>query len=347
MILLFFVVAANIEVSNVNMIKLADHDLFASSNHFSSEIAFDIANDDVMCIIDVRERQLVFMDQKTQTVIRRVGSKGQGPGEFQNPSSIRWIAEEQAFAVMDHDSLRVSKWNLEGKLLGEYRVKGRPYQASFLDKDILLYVHNVRGTRNDNPSVIKFDLKTQKSTVHYDYPAPEVHKFNRMVSNGRKTGFITLEWDSAFLYVLGSDFIATTFSDTGKIQIVDFEGNKVGSSFKVEVPQFPIEDEQIEVYLQEELPQVVRDIIKPNLVHPEFWPTIYAMRIDPNDRLWVFGWSKNNANTHPYSVYDKKGNKLGQGQLPSIPKVITKDALFYLEEDEEGDMNLVKASFKL
>ena len=78
-----------------------------------------IASDGRMVILD-RQRSEVFVVSKDGELLHRWGRAGSGPGEFRNILDFEWAEVGEEFWITDQGLSRVSRFDLNGELLGMF-----------------------------------------------------------------------------------------------------------------------------------------------------------------------------------------------------------------------------------
>lgn len=77
-----------------------------------------IAHRSHVIVLDAGTREVRVMDLQTGRIQLTMQSKGVGPGEFKRPSKL--IKSPEGFAILDHESGRLSNFSIEGTLLWDF-----------------------------------------------------------------------------------------------------------------------------------------------------------------------------------------------------------------------------------
>lgn len=96
--------------------------------------------------------------------VRAWGSKGSGPGQFQIPHGI--ANDGKVLYVADRGNSRVQRFDLDGRLLGEWTHLGRPFALKVSDG--ALWVASMTAS----PSIFKVDPATGKVLGQIEAPGP-------------------------------------------------------------------------------------------------------------------------------------------------------------------------------
>ena len=332
MIVAFLFLIGQIHFESVAKWDMADHEIYGS------ETPFAVSNNGIVAILDVDQRRVVLIDP-TDNSHKTFGAKGEGPGEFQRPFSISWLDQSKVFAVLDKDNNRLSKWDANGGLVEEVSLStsGFLWGASFLDAENLLWIRNPRGMKGTKPTLFHYDLEQQQNNQVWQYQ-PRLPD-NTYSVNG-SVFEITLAWDPSLLFGVGSDFIAVMFGGANQLHILDRSGKMLNTVEDLDFPRPPISDAQKEFVFNggpmTRMPPPVRKMVMDNQIIPDKWQNVIEIRVDSEDRIWVFGPSSSLTAPAPYRIVNRKGDLIRDGKINAIPSYIFKNVLYYITSDEEN-----------
>jgi DNA-binding beta-propeller fold protein YncE len=103
-------------------------------------------------ILDDREGNVVGVDLKTGSLIRRISSMGQGPAELMRPMALR-IRNKKVFVL---SGAFIKIFSLSGEFLSAFRPESLP-RGLDVDRDENIYV--ARLDREGNPTISAYDIR--------------------------------------------------------------------------------------------------------------------------------------------------------------------------------------------
>jgi hypothetical protein len=85
---------------------------------FSMSPVLLVAPDGRMVLVDIRLFQIWIVSSEGY-LLKQLGGKGSGPGEFQNMLDVFWAEEGREFWITDQANSRISRFSIDGEYLGE------------------------------------------------------------------------------------------------------------------------------------------------------------------------------------------------------------------------------------
>lgn len=310
---------------NAGQINLSQFDIY------SSNLELFITGDHVIAILlDSSDKGMLLIDAKGK-LIAKCGRQGQGPREFQSPDAVWWDASGQHFSVFDSENARISNWSREGKFKSSTPFPHKIKTPKPSSGSKLFYLKNERGLFPDAPAIMTLDLKDGKPRKLWEVsgrlvlPTVDVHGSVMVVST---------DWDPRLRLGLGSDFIATVFTDSNEVHILDWEGNP-RKKFPVTFKQYEVSDREIDRQIEKSF-SIARPILKAKrreLYENKIWPAIRSVFVDRRDRIWVVGQKdRKPLGKFPVLIYDSAGGKLEQAELAHEPVFLAGGSVFSLVE---------------
>ena len=319
-------------------IDLAKYEIFAAA-------PVTVTVNGTMLVIQEDDCQVLVFG-KDGSLIRRIGNKGQGPGEFQRPNGLYPIDGENNFWVNDPANGRYSRWNLEGKVLEEVSYPpGMFWFINFIPNSQLVFARDVAGHMTGRPHVSRYDLKTKQEVPLWEKPLDAKPKLTRGDLDGRPVARL-LEWDPKIVLATGKSFAVMTWNASDMVHKVDFEGNTIGKPFKIVMPRSPLTKDDVERQIKE-WPEAIQRALRPNIVMRDEWPLVWLMRVDTEDRIWCWSFPRDGSQPLHTKVYSKDGKDLATFRMPYGANLITKDFLYVMAVDankETATLQRVKYS---
>ena len=112
----------------------------------------DVDEEGNLYILDDREGNVVGIDLKTGSLIRRISSMGQGPAELMRPMALR-IRNSKVFVL---SGAFIKVFSLRGEFLSGFRPESLP-RGLDVDRDENIYIS--RLDRESNPTICVYDIK--------------------------------------------------------------------------------------------------------------------------------------------------------------------------------------------
>lgn len=293
--------------------------------------------------------------------LRRMGGRGQGPGEMMRLGSFgfagsdrlfftemirghRWIT----FMTLDGTFDRVLKLHL-GSQAGILRAKMLPmnrmvaeihYHGPFAKKDGYdCYLYRRRLAVLNSEGKIVNDVVDRNQV------------FSLSLLNGAST---RVPFFPDFLWDLGSDGnIVFSSGNTNELKRFDLKGNPIGTT-KTSLPEVPpVTNEDIEQWHKEKKARSVKDngiefYNKYVKVIEKYQKSIYKSKpifveisITPNGNILVRGDSTGENNERGYWLIDKAGKVLKEFKSSAESITISPHYVLYIIANEDGDWQVV------
>jgi hypothetical protein len=292
--------------------------------------------------------------------IQSIGRQGQGPGEFERPSSLYLDSENNIY--VEDSGQKVHIFNKEGEFknaitLTEY---GRPITRGLgITKEGNLIAQTLsRGERKsdipmDSEMVFNIELISQEGTT-----IKTVASFPWLRSKGIKTerGFTwpnSLSSPQLCLCPIDEDLAIYGYSIDYSLFAVNSLGEMVYIIKKDEPPQ-PItkaeKEKVIERFLgtrkeNKQMPQISRSKYESALVFPKHKPFYKTIMKDDKDRIYVekFSFSFDRSDSTYFDIFSKDGYYLYKAKIPiRYPQVIKNGCAYSTENDIETGYAKIK-----
>lgn len=283
--------------------------------------AMAVSDQGAVCLVR-GNTSLVFLQGK-QHVVK--GGEGQGPGEFQWISAVQWVAEANAFAVLDDERQRVSWWDASGALQKE--------TALFYSSD-----PEITPGFADNVSVFYDETKEQIRLANFkNQTVRDLHSFSYQpgytvrVPMGRGEMTVSYLWDARM--ILRNRGSATVVCFTGQERLKVFDWDKVQplKTIALTMKRIPTTDDD-EAQARESLKYNLKRKTA-NFQRPDFWPVISDILFDARGRIWVFG--SREPKGYAWHLLDVSGKKVDSGMFEEKPVAITDKAYALVLEQED------------
>ena len=256
------------------------------------------------------------------TFEQEVGRKGQGPGEFDWPTSIQILGGD-SLHVFDGALARVTVfeplartvaytttlpvitnpsrlWSLPGQR-GYVGARWLPFYATQRAQDQGRYEVVFRLGRDGNA----------ESDSLYAFAARE-----RLVVRGDRSVMVGPHpfGSESFLSLLGSDRLVYANSRVPTVIVLDLTGT-VQSSFAVPATPVPVSATELRDVIQREEQEAFVRVLEEGA--PYVWPALTGLAVDDEQRIWVGGRSESMSDEWEWTAFTQKGNKVGSVLLPA------------------------------
>ena len=282
---------------------------------FSDIRDIDVGEEGKLYILDINEALIKVFD-KTGKYVKKIGNKGQGPGEMRRPSSLQ-ITPQNEITVNDSSARKIHFFTLDGKFLHSLSQR----DMGFFSDPKIDNNGNITASymimNNEVTYVLKkFDHQLKGllpifSTVLLKYP-----NFDPF--------FPLCYWD-----IFEENNLVWGFADKYELLIIDAEGKTVKKITRDYDP-IKITDEEKERRIEG-----LREGV--NLVwNVHHNPFIYLC-VDDEGRIYTQTYEKApESGKYYYDVFNPDGKYMAKIPLKSRPYIIKKSKLYTIEEDEEG-----------
>lgn len=273
-------------------------------------------------VLDSKACQIKVFD-KNGKYLRKIGRKGQGPGEMQLPTMLD-IVSGKKIMICDLPNNRISFYSLQGELLKEVS-KGKFFRLwAPLPDSNRNFVGSMRIQIEDKrvDELRKFDSNfkpiftiekieyTDEPNVIYPYPP-----------------FI-------FYIILKDDKVLWGNWVHYRLQIADDAGRTTRKIIKDYDP-VKITDEDKERDIKERFGDrgIPPDI---KLVFPDYYPAFWHLSNDDEGRIFVQTFRRTEEGSYYYDVFDSEGKYIAKVLLKARPHDWKNNKLYTIEEDEDG-----------
>jgi len=295
------------------------------------------------------------LDQREQKVLkfspdgRRLGAfgrKGQGPGDFQSPGRIAFTPAgelavfEDIALVSFHkpDGAFIRRLDLSGRLglgyIGPDRFYGWEWEPE-AQRQVLMdaknsVIANLHSIPRDRFSAVLPDETGRMVMFNY---SPEAYV-------------------PRFLYAYGAGLSAVGISDRYEIALLDGNARIVATLRRdLPSPRFSAKERD---FLERGLADFVKSKNWPDRVArelakkiPPVKAIVRAVRVSP-DRVFVFRFASDitaEPARLPVDIFTREGAYLGTAELPEVPLFISGGAMYFTQDDADGNVYLVRRPY--
>jgi len=290
---------------------------------FSLIVSIDVDDKGNIYVLDIKERHIKVFNSDGR-LMRIIGRKGQGPGEFQLPYTVQITAQNDV-VVWDVMVRKLHFFSLVGeykKSISFEKLFGRPVINS--EGNI---VSKVNGDVAENPKyeLRKHDLELNPLTFYYSFPKYDTARdgFNSFRS--------TLQWA-----VTNNNEIVCGHPDEGfELKIFNPEGQITKIIVKDYTP-VRIPEEAIKRATKQQLPPGSFYSI------PKYYSPFIWIIVDEDNRIFVFTHERpKNKGGRYWDVFNPEGKfiakiAISHEFLMGRPIIFKGGNLYLIEADEEG-----------
>jgi hypothetical protein len=276
--------------------------------------------------LDPKDVRIRIFDRNGK-LLRSFGRKGQGPGEFSGPGSLR-ILPDNTLEVFDVLHSRLSYFTLDGESLRDVPMATRGYFK--IDAQGFLYLH--RRQPEGNKMVVKLvklnpELNPVLKIHSFEYPwnprlinpFPETYLFEPL-RTGETVWMITSEY---------------------KINVLNSEGKLTRRIVKDSHPvKVTAADRERYIAAQPQDP-LSRQF---NYEFPESYPVANWLVIDDSGRLYLRTYEKDGQGRVYHDIFDQDGRYISRFCLPELESamVIAENKMYCLIKESEEGIPLIK-----
>ncbi|NTU52011.1 MAG: hypothetical protein HGA94_06205 [Candidatus Aminicenantes bacterium] len=276
------------------------------------------------------------------------GRKGQGPGDLAAPASVVFTSTGELAVLEDlglvsffgSDGAFRRRLDLNGRLGLGYVGPDRYYGWIWRPEDRQQVLVNAK-----NAAVATFDVQPRDA---FSVILPD--------ETGRSVMFNYFSdiYVPGFLFDHNAALSAVGISDRYRLALLDEEGRTAGTLTRDLGPQRITARDKI--FLERELAEFVKSKGWPERVGRELAKKIpavknpvRAVRISPN-RVFVFRFPPDITRRDapvPVDAFTRKGELLGEAELPEVPLHVSDKAMYFVRTDADGNVYLVRTEYAM
>lgn len=281
-------------------------------------------------------------------LLQKFGQKGQGPGDFQSPSRIVFTSQGELAVLEDlyyvsflkTDGTFIRRLDLNGRLGLDYIGPNRFYGWIWRPEDRQQVMVD---EKNNILSAFHIQPRDAFSVVLPDEAGRAV-MFN----------YVSEFYVPEFLFDHSQSLSAIGISGQYELALLDENGHTITFLKSDLNPQRITRKER--AFLEQNIlefakakgwPQRVgRELIKKI---PDAKNSIHAVRISPN-HIFIFRFAPDITRQDapiPVDIFTRRGEFLGPTELSEIPLLISEKALYFVRNDESGNVFLARTEYSL
>jgi len=273
-------------------------------------------------VLDSRDCQIKVFD-KNGKHIRKIGRKGQGPGEMQFPTMMDIVSGKEIM-ICDLRNNRISFYSLQGELLKEVS-KGTFFRL----------ITPMPDSHRNFVGSMRFQIKEKRidELRKFDSNFKPIFTIEKLEYTDEPNDIYP--YPPFILYiVLKDDKVLWGNWLHYQLQITDEAGRTTRKIIKDYSPA-KITDEDKEKDIKERFGDegVPPDI---KLIFPEYYPAFWHLSTDDEGRIFVQTFEKTVEGSHCYDVFDSEGKYIVKIPFKVRPQTWKKNKLYTIEEDDEG-----------
>ena len=275
------------------------------------------------------------------TFEREVGRKGEGPGEFDWPTSLQ-ILEGDSLYVFDGGLARVTVFEPQALTVAyttplsainnPSRLWRLPGQRGYLGSRWLPFYATQRAEDQGRSEVVfrlGRDGNTEADSL-YAFPAGE-----RLVARGEGSVMVGPHpfGSESFLSLLGAARLVHANSRVPSVIVLDLAGS-VQHSFAVPTTPVPVSAAELGRVIEREERQAFVRVLEEGA--PYTWPALTGLAVDDEQRIWVGVRSESRSDEWEWTAFSQEGNKVGSVLLPAgfVVHAVRDGRLFGVVTDE-------------
>ena len=290
---------------------------------FSMIVSIDVDNEGNIYVLDIKETHIKVFNPDGR-LMRIIGRKGQGPGEFQRPFTIQITAQNEV-VIWDVMVRRLLFFSSDGEYKKSISIKNLFSQPIINSEGDIVSLVNVDVAENPKYELRKYDLELNPLTFYYSFP-----KYNS-VRDGHNSFRSVLQWA-----VTNNNEVVCGHPDKGyELKIFNPEGKITKNIIKDYTP-IKIPAEEIKRATKQQLPPG-RFYSVPKYYSPFIW-----IIVDEDNRIFVCTRKRlKNKGGRYWDVFNPEGKfiakiPISHEALMERPIIFKGGKLYLVEADEEG-----------
>lgn len=298
---------------------------------FASISSIAVSGDGTIFVLDQKDKNIKTFDSEGK-LLRTIGKTGEGPGEFQGPSSIHWTARNE-LAVVD-TMRRILFFKAGGEHLRDLSAAALSLAEARPDSKGNFFIYLI-VFEEANP---RYELRKVDAGLK-DLFVIETSPTSNFTRDGFDPFFPILRWA-----LLPDDRVVCGYAVKDELRIYDAAG-KLARKILMDRDAVPVAREDID-----ERTEGLRPELKQNMKVPKHYPAFRYIVTDDEGRIFILCWERPPGRKGFYfDVFDQEGRYIVRAVLPVIQPLIRKGKLYAAEEDEEGNpvLKRYKVAWKL
>lgn len=316
---------------------------------FGSIMSYDVDSQGHLYVLDGQAQQIYHFDPSGD-LIRTIGNRGSGPGEFENASAVDvsktgeiWVVEMQKgqLTILNEEGIyqRMERVNSPGSVF-------LPYAGGFDYVDrynaVIFCFHDDDMT----PILARFDDSyTPIDTIAFPKSGVETEWFKHETPDGSTySAIVPFQGTSRWQFAVNGNFWVLT---TANYELKEMSaGGRVLQTVRKEFEPIPVTDVDMEKargrleWFEESGGQIDYSKI------PNQKPAVQSFFSDDEGNLWVMRTETDSEQTGPlFDLFNEKGVFLGEVRIPFLvtmrPAPILKDGYLYTISKEESGAEVI------
>ena len=294
-----------------------------------------VSNTGMVCMADNANGRIHFFDAHGD-LFTVLGSKGQGPGKFQQFLSVSWVSSIPGFVLFDQGNGRVVRLSHHGEWVEDMRfsLKYHPRfpilcpswgTAVYFSKQTPLRAQLTRFDGGDHQVLKTFDAFNDQQSTHIPTPEGQTIKIYYL-------------WDPALYIAQNQKYIVIFASDAKNVFVVDIASHGKPSTVSLPMAPIPLSEADIERAFSS-FPKPWH-AVKNQIQVPKHWPYACGLFLDELNRIWVVRGTNEPEVT--LQGYDFEGDLLGTQHLSGKPVAVQNHAIYLLKRSVEDRLMFKK-----
>jgi WD40 repeat protein len=298
-------------------------------------------------ILDSGNHRLQIFD-KDGKYFRSIGKRGQGPGEFSQPSCLQLDDETGNIFVTDYRSMTIIIFEKEGKHIDKDVHFGEFLNDFYLDSDSCIWgIFSLPGINVMYRSIKKLSLegKVEKTFAEIPYHIQRIEISRTSSSLGAYMINSGYE-DDLFISKVDSHTFIYGHSKKYELVAVDKSGKTL---FKIRKDEPPIkitksERDRIINRIKGNIMKQGHYVPDVSLKFPDYMAYFYSITTDDRSQIYVRKnpVSRESNTIHEYDVFNKEGRYIYKINLNHYPDVIRNGYLYTIVVNEETGLEQIK-----
>jgi len=295
---------------------------------FTRGLSIDIDKHENIYVLDKVSAEVRVFNKKGE-FLKSFGSRGQGPGEFQNPQFMQ-ILNNQEMIIWDPSTYRFLIFSLEGEYLRKISTSRLAYPLNPVkrDKKGNLIAFMIPPPPMGGPELVKLNNKFERLMT--------IARKEKSDSRQRRE-FKVME-PSLYCAVFKDDSVLWGNSKKYELQILNPEGKLVRKVIRICKPVKITEIEKKDLEERYSRTSVAKYGFKP--IFPKHYPFFQDISVDEEGRIFVLTFERVSMEERFYylDIFDSEGRYIGKTPMKKRLSGLfwKKKKLYTIEEDEDG-----------
>ena len=281
---------------------------------------------------------------KNGSYLQTIGGRGQGPGEFEQPTSLHIDFKDRIY-VYDSLGRYLNVFEKDGKFKEKKRLKHSFFEFGISEEGNILtqtYFYSPEGSTRDIV-IINPQGTVIKRIASYPYKSSPMIKKRILGNPYRHRLYFCPDLDGSGVYGHSSEYKLYVLNTSGEIRF------RIKKDERPEPITQKDKSSLIDRYLERQDKsnreiKLTRNEVKKAYIFPKFKPFFSWMMLDNKGRIYVKRFKLYNSENRSeiFDLFNEKGYYIYRIKMPFPSRLVRNGCIYRIEQDQDTDYPKVK-----